>query len=71
MVKYLALIPVFIALCHIWCSYRKRAKDNKEGERTIGYCTKPGIRDKFSDHTCLVGDLEWPKPRANVGRIDV
>ena len=67
MVKCLCLILIIIALSHVlWSFRRKKAK-----ERTIGYCTIPGIRDKFSDHTCLVGELKWPKPRANVGFIDV
>ena len=63
MVKYLLLIPILIALGHVLWSLRRRA-------RTIGYCTRPGIRDKFSDHTCLVGELKWPKPRANVGFME-
>ena len=44
-------------------------KQREVKERTIGYCTRPGIRDKFSDHTCLIGELKWPEPRANVGVI--
>ena len=53
------------------CRIKRKKTKKEQGTKTIGYCTIPGIRDKFSDHTCLFGELKWPKPRANVGFIDV
>jgi len=33
---------------------------NRDKERTLAYCTKSGVRDKFADHTTQVGVMLTP-----------